>query len=57
MVKSDTISLRVNVELAKWINEIADKNNLTKTQASKELVKLKKRMGEDKKKIIREIKF
>ena len=49
--------LRVDVALAVWIHEIAIENGLTSTQASRELAKLRKKMVEEKKKIIKEIRF
>ena len=49
--------LRVDVALADWIHEIAKENGLTSTQASRELAKLRKKMTEEKKKIIKEIRY
>ena len=57
MVKRNTRISRIDVGLAEWIHEIAINNELSETQASRELAKLKRRLSGGQGKITREIRF
>lgn len=50
-----TVPRRISMDLSDWIDEIAKNNQLSKSQASKELAQLRKKLEKDKKRIQKEI--
>jgi uncharacterized ubiquitin-like protein YukD len=60
MSKGKDVNMRVHKDLKKLIDEVAEKNKLSKVRASREIVqvhKLMKGRKELRRKIIKEIKF
>ena len=55
--KRNSIAMRIDIDLAEWVKDIAKANNLSDPQASKELAKLRKKLNDENKKIIKEIRF
>ena len=57
MAKKNSIIMRIDADLAQWVRDIAQTNSLSDSQASKELAKLRKRLKEENRRVINEIKF